>query len=355
MVWEVRHVRAWRSRTARMRPSVSRRFEEALERYGAPETFNTDQGKGNRFLHIKVRTLGVNAVKDGQRMIDHLKKLLHWDRMSPDEKNKYKAAYRGTVEPLLWLGSLFRIRLRVLAKLARTDKGGAHNYTSVYERHFRKFRNKRISLLEIGVGGYSLQPGGGSLRMWRAYFPYARIAAIDIYDKTRFSRGRVKVYQCSQIDGDGLREICEEYDGFDIIIDDGSHINEHQIETFGTLFDHLNDGGIYVIEDVQTSYWPAYGGGAVGTSGYEQSSMCFFKQFADGLNYEEFLDEHYAPTAYDRKIISIEFHHNLIILTKGRNEEGSQMIERFREELFGDCREDGTLATSENTGRFADS
>ena len=40
---------------------------------------------------------------------------------------------------------------------------------------------------------------------------------------------------------------------FDIIIDDGSHLREDQLSSFKILFDkYLNDGGIYIIEDINS-------------------------------------------------------------------------------------------------------
>src|SRR5689334_12233699 len=66
--------------------------------------------------------------------------------------------------------------LNKLAIIYGTDKWGGHFYTQHYETHFRSFRNKKIKLLEIGVGGYkSPIKGGESLYMWKKYFPLAKI------------------------------------------------------------------------------------------------------------------------------------------------------------------------------------
>lgn len=129
------------------------------------------------------------------------------------------------------------------------------NYFSEYDFHFRDFQEKHIRLLEIGV------QGGGSLSMWQIYFPKASIVGIDI-DTTckKFERENVKVYIGDQEDTDFLITVNKKEGPFDIIIDDGGHTMKQQITTFKTLFPKLNDGGIYVIEDLHTSYWGEFGG-----------------------------------------------------------------------------------------------
>ena len=204
--------------------------------------------------------------------------------------------------------------LDLLAALYGTDKFGEHEYTPVYRELMRPWRRKPVRLLEIGVGVYGSALGGASLGMWASYFPKGRITGIDLYDKTALSGGRVQVFQCSQTDAPRLAEIALSAGPFDFIIDDGSHKNAHQIETFGILWPHLKDGGAYFIEDVQTSYWPSYGGGPLGTPGYEKSCMRWFKDLADSVNLPEFLQP--APAGLDAAIASISFHHNLIVLRK---------------------------------------
>lgn len=126
-----------------------------------------------------------------------------------------------------------------------TDKSRLHqNYLMHYERMMDRFRDRPIILLEIGVDK------GASLRLWKTYFPLASIVAVDIEPKTkRFVQDRVVIEIGSQFDGDFLKEITEKYCP-DIIIDDGSHIDEHQIFSFRNLFHALNPGGLYIVEDI---------------------------------------------------------------------------------------------------------
>lgn len=111
----------------------------------------------------------------------------------------------------------------------------------------------------------------------------------------------------------------------DIIIDDGSHMNAHVITAFELLFPLLREGGIYAVEDLQTSYWPSFGG-AIRPDEGPQTSMRFFRGLIDGLNHSEYLIPGYEPTTYDRHIVAMHFYHNLMFIHKGRNDEGSNIV-----------------------------
>ena len=138
----------------------------------------------------------------------------------------------------------------------RTDKsgcnGGSHIFNNktllhTYERHFKHLRNLPITLLEIGI------LDGGSLKMWKDYFPNGNIIGLDIDpDKMKFQSERISIYIGSQNDENILNRIKKENpNGFDIVIDDGSHNPEHQFESYRHFKSHLAKGGIYVIEDIQ--------------------------------------------------------------------------------------------------------
>jgi hypothetical protein len=232
------------------------------------------------------------------------------------EKDSRAARTDRVFRAFLPLAGLLRLNLDLLAALAGTDKFGVHEYTPVYAALMERFRGKSISLLELGVGGYSFARGGESLLMWAAYFRRGRIYAIDIEDKTAISRGRVKALQCSQTDRHRLTQIAAECGPFDFVIDDGSHSNSDQIQSFGILWPFVKDGGSYVIEDVQTSYWPLYGGGSVGSRAYQGSCMTFFRNLVDSVNQCEFLTPPTEQFSLEPTIGSIAFHHNLILITK---------------------------------------
>ncbi len=216
--------------------------------------------------------------------------------------------------------------LTELAKKYNCDKWGAHRYTPHYHRFFEKFRYSKINLLEIGVGGYD-DPcrGGESLCMWEEYFPNAKIVAIDIYPKEVCQKERIKIYQGSQIDKN-LLQIINNNDGpFDIIIDDGSHMNQHIIKSFDMLFPMLKDQGVYVVEDLQTSYWNYYGGDSFNLKN-KKTAINYFRKLVHSLNYEEIDNPSYQPTYYDKNIIGIHFYHNMVFVEKGNNQEGSNVV-----------------------------
>jgi len=234
---------------------------------------------------------------------------------SPVENSRGRALDR-MLKRCASLAGRIGCNLNLLAALCGTDKYGAHDYTPIYEELMSRFRGKPVCLLEIGVGGYQGGLGGDSLLMWAAYFPKGMLYGMDIYDKTALSRGRIKVLQCSQTDRPRLVEIGQAYGPFDFIIDDGSHHNSHQIESFKILWPFVKDHGIYIIEDVQTSYWPAFGGGHIGSGDYANSCMSYFKGLVDSVNCPEFLEPAGPRSPLDPTIGRIAFHHNLVVVTK---------------------------------------
>ncbi|MCF8262265.1 MAG: class I SAM-dependent methyltransferase [Melioribacteraceae bacterium] len=216
--------------------------------------------------------------------------------------------------------------LNKLALIYGTDKFNSHYYTPHYQKHLKRFKYKKINLLEIGVGGYE-NPllGGKSLRMWRRYFPFAKIFAIDIYEKSALEETRIKIFRGSQVDKTFLESVVNKIGEIDVIIDDGSHQNEHVINSFKILFPKLKDGGYYIVEDTQTSYWKKFGGDSKNLNN-PNTSMGFFKSLTDSLNNKEFLIPNYEQTYFDKKIISMHFYHNLIFIRKGNNNEQSNAI-----------------------------
>jgi hypothetical protein len=222
--------------------------------------------------------------------------------------------------------------LSALATRHGSDKWGGHSgfgdrrYTEHYETHFAKFRDEEFNLLEIGIGGYdNPMEGGSSLKMWRDYFTQATIYGLDYYDKSQLAGERIKIFQGSQNDSEILQSMNKQSDGFTIIIDDGSHRSSDIIATFEILFPLLEMGGIYAVEDTQTSYWPILGGTSENLDSVK-TTMGYFKALADGLNHVELVKPHYKPTYFDTHIASLHFYHNMIFIYKGDNTEKSNIL-----------------------------
>jgi len=149
-----------------------------------------------------------------------------------------------------------------------SDKHSQNGYAPIYHAIFKHLRSAPIRLLEIGIGtmlpnvhssmyGHDL-PGyrpGASLRAWREYFPQGTIYGIDVQPDTMSAsrdEPRIITALCDSTDAALVAELFRPCAPFDIIIDDGSHIAEHQLATLRNFFPHLEANGYYVIEDIST-------------------------------------------------------------------------------------------------------
>jgi demethylmacrocin O-methyltransferase len=212
--------------------------------------------------------------------------------------------------------------LGALARRLGTDKWGLHFYTPHYETHFSAYRDQRIILLEIGVGGYeSPHRGGESLRMWREYFRRGLIYGLDLHDKSSLDRPRMETVRGDQSDPHTLAAMVTEIGPLDIVIDDGSHLSDHVLTSFTEIFPHLNSGGIYVIEDLQTAYWPDWNGERNDLND-PQITTGFLKTLFDGLHHQDRMSTPAtALTEIERQIRAIHLYHNIAFIEKGLNAE----------------------------------
>ena len=220
--------------------------------------------------------------------------------------------------------------LTALATYFGTNKWGEHWYAQHYQTHFAPLRRRRLRVLEIGIGGYEdPRLGGASLRMWKAYFPNARITGLDIESKQQHDEHRIRTVKGSQNDAEVLEHLSRTEGPFDIVIDDGSHMNADVIRTFTILFPLLAENGIYAVEDTQTAYWPEFGGAPPGEAA-ASTSMNFLKTLADALNYREVKrDPGWQPHPLGQHIVALHFYHNLVFIQKGRNDEPSNVFDRL--------------------------
>jgi glycosyltransferase involved in cell wall biosynthesis len=148
-------------------------------------------------------------------------------------------------------------RLCTLAEKYGSDKCPAisHTYTPSY--HALLNDKKVDNFLEIGIGnvplmkhivGETYQPGA-SLRMWRDYFPGASIYGCDIDKSVMFEEDRIKTFWVDQGSTRDL-ETCVPKIGYDVILDDGSHLLNHMMTSFRALWPRVAPNGLYIIEDI---------------------------------------------------------------------------------------------------------
>lgn len=221
--------------------------------------------------------------------------------------------------------------LSMIATRYGTDKGPlGHNYTCVYSLFFSPLKNNPIALLEIGF--YQ----GASIALWDAYFihPQTRIYAID-FDDTYFNRivscsNRCSVHRIDQENPVQLHMFIDTMcNAFDVIIDDGGHSMRQQITSFTVLFPYVKPGGIYIIEDLHTSYWHEYGssGSLEEPAASAHSTIRFLQALVDDINFvgarTSCADKEKATPAlrntlsdYQKNIKAIHFYSSLCIIEK---------------------------------------
>lgn len=150
------------------------------------------------------------------------------------------------------------------------------HYFDIYDRHFSRFRGQSIKILEFGV--YH----GGSLQMWKHYFgKNAQIFGVDIDERCRgLEEDQVKIFIGDQEDRRLHQKLKAEIGPVDIVIEDGGHQMGQQIVTFEEIYPLVKPKGVFLIEDLHTSYWQRFGGG------YKKSGTFieYAKSLIDQLN-----------------------------------------------------------------------
>ena len=247
-------------------------------------------------------------------------------RLTPEQRKQFRLYqahhFRGLQHFLFSV--LSRSDLSMLAFFYGTDKWTAHNYIDIYRNLFAPLRKRRLNLLEIGVGGYGdPRAGGGSLRMWRTFFPRSQVFAIDIEDKRPHDERRITTFQGSQDDERFLIDVADKIGRIDLIIDDGSHVCRHVIKSFEVLFPRLVPGGLYVVEDVQTSYQERFGGSSTELD-RPGTTMNYFRGLIDGVNASEIkkISPAYSPSEIESMLFSINFYEKMIVVRKSGVRQG---------------------------------
>ena len=181
------------------------------------------------------------------------------------------------------------------------------HYFPIYEKHFTPIRNKPIKILEIGI------LNGGSLEMWRYYFPEATIVGIDINPLCKeHEQEGINIRIGDQTDEKFLQSLIDEFGTFDLIIDDGSHHVAHVNKTFQFLFPKMADNGIYFIEDTHAAYWDSHGGSIK----EPESINNVAKGMIDSINADHARGQK-EPDYFTRNVKCMSVYDSIVVFDKG--------------------------------------
>jgi hypothetical protein len=183
------------------------------------------------------------------------------------------------------------------------------HYFEIYDRHFSRYRGTDVHIVEIGV--YQ----GGSLQMWKKYFgAKAKIYGIDINPQCKtLEENQIKILIGNQEDRKFLQSAAETIGKIDILIDDGGHEMEQQINTFEELFPHIDKNGVYLCEDLHTSYWPKYGGGCRKKGTFVEYS----KNFIDYINaWHSKQPKRLNVSDFTRSAYSLHYYSSILVIEK---------------------------------------
>lgn len=184
-----------------------------------------------------------------------------------------------------------------------------NTYFDVYERHLSKFVDKSPKILEIGI----LE--GGSIELWLKYFGKGTsVVGLDIHKKDFKYDGDVTFETGDQGNSEFWDKFLSRHTGFDIVIDDGGHTMNQQNTTLTKVYPHLNDGGVFVVEDTHTSYSSTWGGGFDNPKTLQNRS----KQLTDIVN-KEHIGENLIPKGNldtFQDLYSVSFYNSLVVFEK---------------------------------------
>ena len=178
------------------------------------------------------------------------------------------------------------------------------HYFDIYDRHFSRFRGTEVRVVEIGVDQ------GGSLQMWKDYFGQnAKIYGVDInYTCKELEEENIEIFIGDQENRGFLESLTVKIPRIDILIDDGGHRMEQQINTFEVLFPHISKNGIYLCEDLHTSYWKRFGGGYH----KEGTFVEYSKEFIDRIHGWHFRD----VTKFTESVDSLHYYDSILVIEK---------------------------------------
>lgn len=186
------------------------------------------------------------------------------------------------------------------------------HYFEIYEKHLSRFKMyPSLAIMEIGVGK------GGSLELWRKYFgPDAWIIGVDVDPACKrfenLETENTQIFIGSQEDRQFLRKLKAEIPTVDILIDDGGHMMNQLRVSFEELYDWVADGGVYLVEDLHTSYWKEYQGGYR----KKKSFIEYSKRLVDKLNAWHSRSRSLSVDNFTKTTHSMHFYDSVLVIEK---------------------------------------
>lgn len=174
-----------------------------------------------------------------------------------------------------------------------SDKGRL-GYGLIYENLFRKFKDSPVKILELGVWL------GASIYAWKEYFP-EKSTIIGLDESINIKSSQFFLYEGKQDDPEILTKIIIDFPSIDIIIDDCSHQWGPQQDSFLFLWPYISPGGIYIIEDIGTSYESRF------STPNRAPTVNIFRDKIDSV---------VLDVRFNQQIESIQFYTNLCVITK---------------------------------------
>jgi hypothetical protein len=195
----------------------------------------------------------------------------------------------------------------------RTDDRAIYkmeHYLDLYHRLLGPWQGRSdITFLEIGIFE------GGSIGMWKGFFgPGAKLVFADIDPACRrFDEPGIEIEIGDQADPGFLKALGAAHGPFDLIIDDGGHMMHQQKASFSHLWPHLKDGGLYVVEDSHTSYWPGFGGGFRNPASMIESAKDLVDRMHSWYTDE---DDRFPLHPAASQVGSVQFYDSVIVVEK---------------------------------------
>ena len=182
------------------------------------------------------------------------------------------------------------------------------HYFDIYHKYFQEYRGEAVTVVEFGVFH------GGSLRMWKDYFgEKARIYGIDIDPRCKqFEESQIEILIGDQQNREFLRTVRERAGSIDILIEDGGHKPKQQIATFEEMFPAVAAGGVFLIEDLHTSYWNEYDGGYKRTGTYIE----YAKNLLDKMHAWHSREKTLTIDYYTKHIKAMHMYDSVIVFEK---------------------------------------